>query len=82
MLNVSIDQKKEKMLIGCGGTLPEILSDLGTTIHVLHVRLCKENLFLGLEFEKAVKDPEFWELIFKTREEDAEIFKKGDSENG
>lgn len=81
MLNVSIDQKKEKMLIGCGGSLPEILSDLGTTIHVLHVRLCKENLFLGLEFEKAVKDPKFWELIFKTREEDAEMFAKGEKKH-
>lgn len=81
MLNVSIGQE-ENMYIGCGGSLPEILSDLGTTIHVLHVRLCKEDLFLGLAFEKAVKNPKFWELALKTREEDAEIFKKGDNENG
>lgn len=82
MLNVSIDQRKEKMYIGCGGSLPEILSELGTTIHVLHIRFCKENLFLGLRFEEAVKDPKFWELIFKIREEDAELFEKGDGENG
>lgn len=81
MLNVSIGQEKEKTCIGCGGSLPEILSDLGTTIHVLHVRLCKEDLFLGLAFEKAVKNPKFWELALKAREEDAEIFAKGEKKH-
>lgn len=82
MLKVDVNKEKDLMEIGFGGSFPDIISELGTLVHVLHIRLCKRDLFLGLEFEKTMKNPEFWELVLRAREGDAEIFKKGDGENG
>ena len=76
MLKIDIDKNDEHMGIGYGGSLPEILSDLGTAIHVIHIRMCRKNLFFGLEFEKAIRAPEFWEMVFKPQEGDSDIFRQ------
>ena len=74
MLKIDIDKNSEHMGIGCGGSLPEILSDLGSAIHVIHIRMCRKNLFFGLEFEKAIRTSEFWDLVFRPQEGDSEMF--------
>lgn len=81
MLKIDIDHNKEEMLIGCGGSMPEILSDLGSAVHAIHIRLCKQNLFAGLEFEKAIRNPEFWNIVFKPSEMDSKIFEREGENN-
>ena len=82
MLKIDIDRNKEEMLIGCGGSMPEILSDLGSAVHAIHIRLCRQNLFAGLDFERAIRNPEFWEIVFKPSEVDSEIFnREGESDD-
>ena len=82
MLKIDIDRNKEEMLIGCGGSMPEILSDLGTAVHAIHVRLCRKNLFAGLDFEKAIRDPGFWNVVFEPSKVDSEIFnREGESDD-
>lgn len=76
MLKIDLDRNKEKMLVGAGGSIPEILADLGTAIHIIHIRICRQNLFAGLDFEKAIRNPEFWNAIFKPSEGDSEIFEQ------
>ena len=73
MLKIDVDKKKEEMLIGFGGSMPEILTELGSVIHVIHIRLCRQSLFSGLDFEAAIRDPKFWDFFFKPQEYDSEI---------
>ena len=81
MLKIDIDKNNEHMGIGCGGSMPEILSELGTAIHVIHIRLCRQSLFAGLDFEKAIRSPEFWDFVFRPSEEDSEIFRQEGEES-
>lgn len=81
MLKIDIDHNKEEMLIGCGGSMPEILSDLGLAVHAIHIRLCKQNLFAGLDFEKTIRNPEFWDLVIKPSEMDSKIFEREGENN-
>lgn len=73
MLKIDLDRNKQEASIGFRGSMQEILSDLASAVHVIHVRLCKKDLFAGLEFEKTIRDPEFWNLVLKPSEEDSAI---------
>ena len=74
MIRIEIDKNKEHMMIELEGSMTKILSELGTVVHVIHIRLCRQNLFAGLDFERTIRNPEFWDLVFKPSEGDSEIF--------
>ena len=55
------------------GTMIEIIADIAACLHYLHVQICSDNLFMGREFEKIMRDPEFLDHIFNPCEGDAEV---------
>ena len=73
MLKIEVNQHEGKLMIETRGTLPEIVSDLGAVIHAIHVDACNKNIFLGREFERVFRDPEFHNLVFRTYKDDAEL---------
>jgi hypothetical protein len=40
---------------------------------LIHVKTSKQNLFSGIEFERMMREPEFWDEVFRTRDSDQEI---------
>lgn len=75
MIRMAIDRKGGEIRLECKGTFPEIVADLGTLIHMLHLKMSKENFFLGMDFERTFRDPGFWDFVFKPRKEDSELLK-------
>lgn len=55
------------------GSFSDLLGSLAKMLHVVHVRLCYQDLRAGRALELAFKDPEFIEEIFKPDENDREI---------
>lgn len=73
MLKIEVNQHEGELMVEVQGSLPEISADLGTVIHAIHVDACNKNIFLGREFERTFRDPEFWDLVFRPGKDDAEI---------
>ncbi|MBR2540375.1 MAG: hypothetical protein IKE85_06065 [Mogibacterium sp.] len=55
------------------GNLFETISEIGQLVHFVHVKMSKQNIFSGLEFERMMRRPEFWDEVFKARDSDQEI---------
>lgn len=73
MLKIEVNQHEGELMIETHGTLPEIVSDLGAVIHAIHVKACNDDIFVGREFERVFRDPEFHNLVFRPGKNDAEI---------
>ena len=75
-------KKGEEAFIEIEGNLIENMADLAFIIHAMHVLLSNSNIFMGRTFERFLKDPEFWDKVFKPSSEDEYIIKasKGESE--
>jgi hypothetical protein len=73
MLKIEVNQHEGKLMVEVQGNLPEIIADLGTVIHAIHVDACNKNIFLGRELEYTFRNPEFWNLVFRPGKDDAEI---------
>lgn len=73
MLKIEVNKNEDKLMIETRGTLPEIVSDLGAVIHAIHVKACNDDIFVGREFERVFRDPEFHNLVFRPNKDDAEI---------
>jgi hypothetical protein len=73
MLKIEVNQHEGKLMVEVQGNLPEIIADLGTVIHAIHVDACNKNIFLGRELEYTFRNPEFWDLVFRPGKDDAEI---------
>lgn len=86
MLKIEINQHEGELMVQTYGSLTEIMSDLGAVLHSMHVKICNENIFLGRDFERIFRDPEFLDFVFNPNEDDAELlaaaedFGKGGSE--
>lgn len=52
------------------GSLVDTMAEIGQLVHLIHIKTSRKNLFSGLEFEKMMRDPAFWDEVFKTRPED------------
>ena len=55
------------------GSLVDTMAEIGQLVHLIHVKTSKINLFSGIEFERMMRDPAFWDEVFKTRPEDQSI---------
>lgn len=55
------------------GKLTETMAEIGQLVHLIHIRTSKINLFSGIEFERIMRDPAFWDEVFKARKEDENI---------
>lgn len=73
MLKIEINQHEGVLHIEVQGNLPEITADLGTAIHAIHVKACNDDIFVGREFERVFRDPEFHNLVFRPNKDDAEL---------
>lgn len=73
MLKIEINQHEGELNVEVRGNLPEIISDLGAVIHSIHVKACNNDIFLGREFERVFRDPEFHNLVFRPNKDDAEL---------
>lgn len=73
MLKIEVNQHEGELMIETHGTLPEIVSDLGAVIHAIHVKACNDDIFVGREFERVFRDPEFHNLVFRPNKDDAEL---------
>lgn len=73
MLKIEVNQHEGKLMVEVQGNLPEIIADLGTVIHAIHVDACNKNIFLGRELEYTFRNPEFWDLVFRPGKDDAEL---------
>lgn len=73
MLKIEVNQHEGELMIETRGTLPEIVSELGAVIHAIHVKACNDDIFVGREFERVFRDPEFCDLVFKPNKDDAEL---------
>lgn len=73
MLKIEVNRHKGEMTVQVRGNLPEVISDLGAVIHAIHVKACSDDIFVGREFERIFRDPEFWDDIFKPNKADAGI---------
>ncbi len=52
------------------GSLVDTMAEIGQLVHLIHIKTSRQNLFSGIEFERIMRDPEFWDEVFKTRPED------------
>jgi hypothetical protein len=52
------------------GKITETIAEIGQLDHLIHIRISKNDLFSGIEFERIMRDPTFWDEVFKTRPED------------
>ena len=68
-------KKGEEAFIEIEGNLIENMADLAFIIHAMHVLLSNSNIFAGQMFERFLKDPEFWDQVFKPSPEDEYIIK-------
>ena len=68
-------KKDEESIIEIEGSLTDNLADLAFIIHAMHVLLSNSNIFMGRMFERFLKNPEFWDQVFKPSPEDEYIIK-------
>lgn len=55
------------------GKLTETMAEIGQLVHLIHIRTSKIDLFSGIEFERIMRDPTFWDEVFKARKEDENL---------
>jgi hypothetical protein len=63
----------KKIELEVKGNLLETIAEIGNLVHLIHVKTSKQNLFSGIEFERMMREPEFWDEVFRTRDSDQEI---------
>lgn len=63
----------KKIELEVKGNLLDTIADIGNLVHLIHVKTSKQNLFSGIEFERMMREPEFWDEVFRTRDSDQEI---------
>lgn len=57
------------------GNLLDTVAEVTFLIHWIHVLLSSQNIFLGRIFERALRDPDFMDKVFKPCSEDENILK-------
>jgi hypothetical protein len=60
----------KKIELEVKGNLLDTIAEIGNLVHLVHIRISKNNLFSGIEFERIMRDPAFWDEVFKARKED------------
>lgn len=75
MLKANINRLEETLEVEMRGNMAEIISDIGTMAHLIHVAACRDNILVGRAFENTLKNPQFWETALKARKEDEELLK-------
>lgn len=63
----------KKIELEVKGNLFDTIAEIGNLVHLIHVKTSKQNLFSGIEFERMMREPEFWDEVFRTRDSDQEI---------
>lgn len=63
----------KKIELEAKGSLLDTIEEIGNLVHLIHVKTSKQNLFSGIEFERMMREPEFWDEVFRTRDSDQEI---------
>jgi hypothetical protein len=63
----------KKIELEVKGTLLDTIAEIGNLVHLIHVKTSKQNLFSGIEFERMMREPKFWDEVFRTRDSDQEI---------
>lgn len=63
----------KKIELEVKGNLLDTIAEIGNLVHLIHVKMSKQNLFSGIEFERMMREPEFWDEVFRTRDSDQEI---------
>ncbi len=63
----------KKIELEVKGNLLDTIAEIGQLVHLVHVKTSKQNLFSGIEFERMMREPEFWDEVFRTRDSDQEI---------
>jgi hypothetical protein len=63
----------KKIELEVKGSLLDTIAEIGNLVHLIHVKTSKQNLFSGIEFERMMREPEFWDEVFRTRDSDQEI---------
>lgn len=63
----------KKIELEVNGNLLDTIAEIGNLVHLIHVKTSKQNLFSGIEFERMMREPEFWDEVFRTRDSDQEI---------
>ena len=63
----------KKIELEVKGNLLDTIAEIGKLVHLIHVKTSKQNLFSGIEFERMMREPEFWDEVFRTRDSDQEI---------
>lgn len=63
----------KKIELEVEGNLLGTIAEIGNLVHLIHVKTSKQNLFSGREFERMMREPEFWDEVFRTRDSDQEI---------
>jgi hypothetical protein len=63
----------KKIELEVKGNLLDTIAEIGNLVHLIHVKTSKQNLFSGIEFERMMREPEFWDEVFRTRDSDQEI---------
>jgi hypothetical protein len=71
MMYYRTDGKKTELEVK--GNLLDAIAEIGQLVHLVHVKVSKKNLFSGIEFERMMRRPEFWDEVFRTRDSDQEI---------
>ena len=63
----------KKIELEVKGNLLDTIAEIGNLVHLIHVKTSKQNLSSGIEFERMMREPEFWDEVFRTRDSDQEI---------
>lgn len=63
----------KKIELEVKGNLLDTIAEIGNLVHLIHVKTSKQNLFSGIEFERMMREPEFWDEVFRTRDSDQKI---------
>lgn len=71
MMYYRTDGKKTELEVK--GNLLDVIAEIGQLVHLVHVKTSKQNLFSGIEFERMMREPEFWDEVFRTRDSDQAI---------
>lgn len=63
----------KKIELEVKGSLLDTIEEIGNLVHLIHAKTSKQNLFSGIELERMMREPEFWDEVFRTRDSDQEI---------
>ena len=63
----------KKIELEVKGNVIDTIAEVGQLVHLIHVKVSKQNVFSGIEFERMMREPEFWDEVFRTRASDQEI---------